>query len=88
MGLLEFALIVSVVIALYNMQQIKGILKDKGYPISVFSGWLEDYRRFKDLIPKESDRNVQLKYRQILNGLLFSLIGVVLFAIMILRSVL
>jgi hypothetical protein len=86
MGLLEFALIVSIVIALYNFQQIKSILRDKGYVVSAFSGWLQDYRRFKGLIPKESDRKVQLKYQQILNGLLFSLIGVGLFAFMILRS--
>jgi hypothetical protein len=86
MGLLEFALIVSIVIALYNFQQIKSILKDKGYVVSAFSGWLQDYRRFKGLIPKESDRKVQLKYQQILNGLLFSLIGVGAFAFMILRS--
>lgn len=86
MGLLEFALIVSIVIALYNVQQIKGILKDKGYVVSAFSGWLEDYRRFKGLIPKESDQKVQLKYQQILNGLLFSLIGVVAFTLMLVRS--
>ena len=35
MGLFEFAMILSAVVALYNIQQIKMILKDKGYPVTV-----------------------------------------------------
>ena len=46
MGMLEFAIILSVTIALYNLQQIKMILKNKGFTVDAFKGWLEDYRRF------------------------------------------
>ena len=84
MGLFEFAMILSVVVALYNIQQIKLILRDKGYTVDAFKGWLQDYRRFKALIPKEPSQKIQNKYNMILNGLHFSLLGTVLFAILVL----
>lgn len=85
MGLLEFALIFTVVFALYNLQQIKMILKEKGLTVDVIKGSLGDYRKFKDLIRHEPDQLLKMKYQRILNGLHFSLLGLVLFAIMILR---
>ena len=85
MGLLEFALIFSVVFALYNLQQIKITLKEKGLTVDVIKGSLGDYRKFKDLIRNEPDRDFKMKYQKILNGLHFSLFGMVLFAIIILR---
>ena len=86
MGLLEFALIVSVVIALYNLQQIKMVLKDKGHTVDMFKGLFADHRKFKDLLRTEPDEQRKLKYRQILNGFYFSLLGIVLFGIMVLRA--
>ena len=86
MGLLEFALIFSAVIALYNLQQIKMTLKDKGYTVAMLTGWLSDYQQFKGLIEKEPDQKVKIKYQQILNGLYFSLGGIVVFAAMVLRN--
>ncbi|MDZ7579064.1 MAG: hypothetical protein U5R30_00150 [Deltaproteobacteria bacterium] len=84
MGLLEFAMILSATIALYNLQQIKMILKDKGFTVDTFKGWLEDYRRFKVLIRNEPDRMAKIKYQKILNGLHFSLVGGIAFAMMVL----
>jgi hypothetical protein len=86
MGLLEFALIFSVVIALYNLQQIKMVLKEKGHTVDMFKGLLGDHRKFKELMGSEPDEQRKLKYRQTLNGLYFSLLGVVLFGIMVLRA--
>jgi len=85
MGLLEFALIFSVIYALYNLQQIKITLKEKGFTVDVIKGSLGDYRKFKDLIRNEPDQNIKMKYQKILNGFHFALFGIVLFAIMILR---
>lgn len=86
MGLLEFALIFSIVIALYNLQQMKMALKEKGHPVELFKGVLADHRKFKDLLHSEPDEKRKLKYRQTLNGLYFSLLGAVLFGIMVLRA--
>ncbi|MDY6789771.1 MAG: hypothetical protein SWH54_00755 [Thermodesulfobacteriota bacterium] len=85
MGLLEFALIFTVVFTLYNLQQIKMILKEKGQTVDVIKGSLGDYRKFKDLIRNEPDQILKMKYQRILNGLYFSLLGLVFFTIMILR---
>ncbi len=85
MSLFEFALIFSVVIAIYNIQQIKITLKQKGYAVEMFSGWLKDYQTFKSLIQSESDQKTKVKYQQILNGLHFSLGGTVLFAALIIH---
>jgi hypothetical protein len=84
MGLLEFAIILSVTIALYNLQQIKMILKNKGFTVDAFKGWLEDYRRFKGLIRNEPDPQVKIKYQKILNGLHFSLAGGAVFTMIVL----
>jgi len=86
MGLLEFALIFSVVIALYNVQQIKITLKEKGHTVDMFSNLLGDYRQFKALIPHEPDQQVKMKYQKILNGLHFCLVGIVLFTVMVINN--
>ena len=86
MGLLEFALIFSVIIALYNLQQIKITLKEKGLTVDVIKGSLGDYRKFKDLIRNEADQQSKMKYQRILNAFHFALFGIVLFAIIILRG--
>ena len=86
MGLLEFALIFSVVIALYNLQQMKMVLKEKGHTVDMFKGLLGDHKKFKELLHSEPDETRKLKYRQTLNGLYFSLLGVILFGIMVLRA--
>ena len=86
MGLLEFALVFSIVIALYNLQQMKMVLKEKGHMVDMFKGLLGDHRKFKDLLRTEPDEQRKLKYRQTLNGLYFSLLGVILFGIMVLRA--
>jgi len=85
MDLLEFALIFTVIYALYNLQQIKITLKEKGFMVDVIKGSFGDYRKFKDLIRNEPDQKSKMKYQRILNGLHFGLFGLVLFAIMILR---
>ncbi len=86
MDLLEFALIFTVIYALYNLQQIKIILKEKGLTVDVIKGSFGDYRKFKDLIRNEPDQQSKMKYQRILNGFHFSLFGLVLFAFMILRD--
>lgn len=86
MGLLQFAVIFSVVIALYNMQQIKMTLKDKGYDVDLLSSPIRDYQNFKALIQSETDEKVKIKYQQNLNGLHFSLAGLVFILFMIFRD--
>ena len=86
MGLLEFALIFTIIYALYNLQQIKITLKEKGFTVDVIKGSLGDYRKFKDLIRNEPDQEVKMKYQRILNGFHFALFGIVLFAIIMLRA--
>ena len=86
MTLLEVALILSVVIAMYNLQQIKITLKQKGYTVEMLSGFVQDYRQFKALMQSESDQTIQAKYKQTLNGLYFSLFGIALFAVMVLQD--
>jgi hypothetical protein len=86
MSLFEIALVVSVIIAMYNLQQIKITLKQKGYDVEMFLGVMKDHRQFKALIQSETDRKTKVKYQQTLNGLYFSLFGVVLFAAMMLHQ--
>ena len=86
MGLFELAMFVSVVIALYNLQQIKMILKEKGYVVDLLTGWYRDYQQFKRLARTEKDQKAKLKYQRILNGLHFSLGGFFFFAAMIMRN--
>ena len=71
MGLLEFALIFTVVFTLYNLQQIKITLKEKGLTVEVFKGSFKDYRKFKNLIRNESNQILKMKYQKILNSLHF-----------------
>jgi hypothetical protein len=85
MGLLEFALIFTVIFALYNLQQIKITLKEKGQTVDVIKGSLGDYRKFKDLIRNEPDQQSKMKYQKILNSFHFALFGIALFAVIILR---
>lgn len=85
MGLFEFAFLFSAVVALYNFQQIKMALKDNGYPIEMFTGWLRDYRQFKALIENETDHVRKVNYQKNLNTLHFSLLGMLLFAVFLLR---
>ena len=86
MGLIEFALIISVVIALYNIQQIKMTLKEKGHAVELFSNPIEDVRLFKKLMFDEPEQKIKLKYQKTLNGLYFCLVGIVLFAIMMINK--
>ena len=86
MGLFEFACLFSAIVALYNFQQIKMALKDKGYTVEMFSGWLRDYRQFKALIENEPDQKCKINYQKNLNTLHFSLLGMLLFAVLILRK--
>lgn len=83
MSWLQIGIIGSIVFAMYYFQQIKMTLKDKGYDVELFTGWLTDYRRFKDLILRERDERTKLKYQGILNGLHFALIGILLFTSML-----
>jgi hypothetical protein len=76
MGLVGIAIIVSAIVAMYNLQQIKITLKEKGYLVDPFTGWLRDYRQFKDLARSETDPAIQAKYQKTLNGLHFSLLGI------------
>lgn len=85
MGLFEFALLFSAVVALYNFQQIKIALKNRGHAVQMFSGWMRDYRQFKTLIEEESDQKRKIEYQKNLNGLHFSLLGMVIFAVLLLR---
>jgi hypothetical protein len=60
------------------MQQIKITLKDKNYDVEFFTGWLSDYRRFKELMAQEEENeNVRNGYQRILNGLYLALAGLV-----------
>ena len=86
MGLLEVAVIFSVFIALYNMQQIKITLKQQGYDVNMLTGWLRDYKNFKALVQEESDQKIKVKYQQNLNGLHFSLGGLAVILFLILRD--
>jgi len=85
MGLLEFAVIFCIIYALYNLQQIKITLKEKGFTVDVIKGSLGDYRKFKDLIRNEPNQEFKMRYQRILNGFHFGLFGIVLFAILMLR---
>ena len=86
MGLIELALVFSVVIALYNLQQIKITLKDNGYDVSMISGIAKDYKNFKALASEEPDEGKRIKYQQHLNGLHFSLAGAAVILFLIFRD--
>jgi hypothetical protein len=83
LNLLEIALIVSIVVAVYNLQQIKMILKSKGHAVDLFTGWITDYRLFKEMAHSDkTDEQERMRYQKILNGLHFSLIGLVFIGFM------
>lgn len=86
MNLIDVALVISLIVALYNLQQIKITLKQRGYPVEMLSGWIEDYRQFKKLIQKEPDEKIKIQYQKILNGLHVSLAGSIALIVMILRN--
>ena len=86
MSLIGFALIFTVAVALYNLQQIKMILKEKGHAVDIFSGWLVDYRKFKDLVRREAAQETKIRYQRILNGFHFSLAGLVFLIILLLKD--
>jgi hypothetical protein len=80
MSWLEIGLIGSVIFALYYVQQIKMTLKERGFNVEMFSGWLSDYKRFKELIANEKDERRKIKCQGILNGLHLALAGLVVIA--------
>ena len=77
MSWLHIGLIGAIVFTLHSFQQIKMTLKDKGYHVDLMTGWIEDYRRFKELIQNEADEQTRYKYQRILNGLYLALAGLV-----------
>ncbi len=80
MSWMEVGLVGSIVFALHYFQQIKITLKERGYEVTLLTGWLSDYRRFKELLRKEKDQRLQIKYQGILNGLHLALGGLVVIA--------
>ncbi len=86
MGLVEYALLITLAVVLYNLQQLKMILKEKGYPVDMFTGWLQDYRQLKDLCQQARDEDERLKYQKILNGLHFSIAGLIFCIVLLLRD--
>lgn len=77
MNWLAIGLIGSIVFTLHSFQQIKITLKDKGYPVELMTGWMNDYRRFKQLAMEEADEALRSQYQRILNGLYLALGGLV-----------
>lgn len=86
MSLFEIALVISAIFAMYNLQQVKITLKQKGFDVEMLSGWLKDHRQFKSLIQSEEDEKTKVKYQQTLNGLYFSLFGIVLFGFLVIQN--
>jgi len=86
MNLMDFAMLFSLIIALYNLQQLKITLREKGYPVEMLTGWSKDYRQLKELIRKEPEEKVKIEYQKIINGLHFSLAGFVVLAVMVIRA--
>ncbi len=80
---LEFGLVGSVVFALYYFQQIKMTLKERGFPVEPFSGWISDYKKFKELIQNETDKERKLKYQGILSGFHLAIVGMGVIAVFI-----
>ena len=80
MSWMKIGLLASVVFGLYYYQQIKMILKDQGYDVDLLTGWLTDYRRFKELTLKEKDDWKRAKYQGLLNGLHLALLGFAIIA--------
>lgn len=85
MNLFVLALVFSITMALYNIQQIKITLKKNGYDVEMLTGFLRDYREFKSLIENEQDQKKKIDYQKNLNGLHFSLLGSIIIAFFLLR---
>lgn len=83
MSWLHIGLIGAFVFVLHSFQQIKMTLKDKGYPVEMLTGWMNDYRRFKQLTLDEADEQTRHKYQRILNGLYLALAGLVVIPFLI-----
>jgi hypothetical protein len=83
---LHIGLFFSIIYVLYAVQQIKIILKNKGFEVELLKGPIEDYRRFKGLIQSENDPRLKTKYQNILNGLHFALVGTVIIAVFLLEG--
>lgn len=83
MGWLEMGLLASLVFVLYAFQQMKIILKKNGLPVDLLSGWLKDYRAFKQLATDEPDPKLKAKYQGILNGLFLAIGGAVVLLYML-----
>jgi hypothetical protein len=83
MSLMEVALVFSIIIAVYNFQQIKITLKERGYVVDLATGWIRDYKQYKKLVSEEPDDKVKVKLQARLNGLHFSLGGTVVIAYLI-----
>ena len=77
MGWLQVGLVGSIIFGFYYLQQIKITLKGRGHDVSMFTGWLADYRQFKQLAKDETDDRLKAEYAGILRGLYLSLAGLV-----------
>ena len=86
MNWLAIGLIGAVVFTLHAFQQIKMTLKDRGHHVGMMTGWLEDYRRFKQLIQDETDEQTRFKYQRVLNGLYLALAGLVFMPLLMLMG--
>lgn len=84
MSWMHLGLIGAIVFALHSFQQIKITLKGKGYRVELMTGWLEDYRQFKQLIQDEPDEHTRYRYQKILNGLYLALAGLVVIPFLLL----
>jgi hypothetical protein len=80
MGWMKLGLFGSIIFALYYYQQIKMTLKGKGYDVDLVTGWISDYRKFKQLITSEPDQKIKAQYQAVLNGLHLALVGMVVIA--------
>jgi hypothetical protein len=80
MSWLKVGLLASIIFGLYYLQQIKITLKSKGYDVDMLTGWIQDYRRFKQLTLKEPDKRQRIQFQGILNGLHLALLGLAFFA--------
>lgn len=86
MNWLAIGLVGAVVFALHALQQIKMALKDKGYQVDMLTGWLEDYRKFKQLATEEPDETTRNQYQRILNGLYLALAGLVFIPVLMIMG--
>ena len=50
--------------------------------MDLMTGWLEDYRKFKQLTLDEADEMTRQKYQRVLNGLYLALAGLVFIPLM------